>query len=66
MRGVGLVGARNAYNGRRTLESLDNERACAWNDRDGGLTVLDRQLHGYTKTFPLLGGLGDVFADFLG
>lgn len=62
---VRLRGERS-YSKRRTLESPDHESAGGGDDGDGGLTVLDGQLDGYAQTFPLLGGLGDIFTDFLG
>lgn len=51
---------------RRLLEGLDDERRGGGDDRDGGLTVLDGELHGDAKTLPVASGLGDIFTDLLG
>lgn len=51
---------------RRLLEGADDERRCRGNDGDSGLTVLDGELDGHTKTLPVAGGLGDVFTDLFG
>jgi len=48
------------------LEGLDDERRSRGDDRDGGLTVLDGELHGDAKTLPVTSGLGDIFTDLLG
>lgn len=49
----------------RLLQSLDHQRRCRWHDVDLGLTILDGELHGDAKTFPVAGVLGDIFRDFL-
>ena len=33
------------------FESLDDEGGCGWDDRDGGLTVLDGEFDGDTESF---------------
>ena len=33
------------------LESFDDEGGCRGDDRDGSLSILDRELDSYTKTF---------------
>ena len=48
------------------FQGLDDEGAGGVDDGDGSLTVLDGQLNGHSKTFPVSGGLGDVFSDLLG
>lgn len=45
------------------LESLDDEGGCGWDDRDGGLTVLDGELDGDAEALPVAGGFGDIFTD---
>ena len=50
----------------RLLKGLDDEGGSGGNDGDGGLTVLDGELHGDAKTLPVAGGLGDIFTDLLG
>jgi hypothetical protein len=48
------------------LQRLDHERRGRGDDRDGGLTVLDREAHGHAQPFPVSCGLGDVFSDLFG
>jgi hypothetical protein len=48
------------------LESTDDQRRGGGNHRDGGLTILDRELDGDTESLPVASGLGDIFTDFLG
>ena len=48
------------------LEGLDDEGGSGGDDGDGGLTVLDGELAGDPQPLPVLGGLGDIFTDFLG
>ena len=50
---------------RGLLESSDDERGCGGDDGDCRLTVLDRELDGYSETFPGARGLCDIFSDFL-
>jgi len=45
--------------------SYDKGRS-GWDDRDSGLTVLDRKLDGDTEAFPVTSSFGDIFSDFLG
>ena len=51
---------------RGLLQGLDDEGGGGWDDRDGGLTVLDGELDGDTETLPVTGSLGNVFSDLLG
>ena len=48
-----------------TLERLDDERACAGDDADGCLTVLDGELDGHAETLPCASRLCDIFTDLL-
>jgi hypothetical protein len=48
---------------RGLLKGLDDEGGGGWDDRDGGLTVLDGQLDSDTETLPVTSGLGDIFTD---
>ena len=48
------------------LEGLDDEGRGGRNDGDGGLTVLDGELHGDAKTLPVTGGFGNIFSDLYG
>jgi hypothetical protein len=48
---------------RGLLKGLDDEGGSGWDDRDGGLTVLDGQLDSDTETLPVTSGLGDIFTD---
>lgn len=48
------------------LEGADDERRSGRDDRDGGLTVLDRELDRDAETLPVAGRLGDVLTDLLG
>ena len=48
------------------LQSLDDEGSGRGNNIDGGLTILDGKLDSDLKTFPVLGGLGNVVTDLLG
>jgi hypothetical protein len=48
------------------LERPDDEGRRCGDDRDGGLTVLDRQPDGHAETLPVTSGLCDVFAHLLG
>lgn len=48
------------------LEGADDEGGGGGHNGDGGLTVLDGELNGHAETFPVAGGLGDVFTDFFG
>jgi len=50
----------------RLFESLDDQGRGGWDHGDGSLTVLDSELNGDTKTFPVSSGLGDIFTDLLG
>ena len=51
----------------RLLEGLDDESSGRRDDRDLGLTILDGELDGDAKTFPVLRGLlGDILTDLLG
>jgi len=49
----------------RFLEGLDDERRCGWDNTDGGLTILDGELHGNAETLPVTSSLGNVFSDLL-
>jgi hypothetical protein len=51
---------------RLTLESLDDKGRGRRDDSDGGLSVLDGELTSHSETFPVLGGLGDIFSDLFG
>lgn len=48
------------------LEGLDNEGGRRGNNVNSGLTILNGQTNGDLKTFPVLGGLGNVVTDLLG
>ena len=48
------------------LEGADDERRSGRDDRDGGLTVLDRELDRDAEALPVAGRLGDVLTDLLG
>lgn len=48
------------------LQGTDDERRRRGDDRDGGLTVLDRQLDRDAETLPVASRLGDVLTDLLG
>ncbi len=50
----------------RTLKSLNDKGAGGGDNGDGGLTILDCQLNGNTKTLPLRSCFRDIFTDFLG
>jgi hypothetical protein len=46
----------------RFFECLDDERGCRRDYADLSLTILDRQLHGYAKSLPVTGNLGNYEA----
>lgn len=48
------------------LEGLDEESGSRGDNRDGGLTVDNRQLDGTTETLELRGVLGTVIGNLLG
>jgi len=48
------------------LEGLDDEGRSGGHNGDGGLTILDGELHGDAKTLPVAGGFGDIFSDLCG
>ena len=48
------------------LKLLDDERCGVGNELDSGLSVLDGQLGRNSNTFPVHGGLLDIFSDLLG
>lgn len=50
----------------RTLESPDDERGGRGHDRDGRLSVLDRQLNGDPQTLPCGRRFCDVLSNLLG
>lgn len=47
------------------FQCFDDQRSSRWNDRDGGLSVLNGQADGDFQTLPVTGSLGDVITDFL-
>lgn len=47
------------------LEGLQDQRSSGWQDSDSALSVLDGNLNLDFDTFPLSGGLLNVFTDFL-
>merc|ERR1719431_1452382 len=50
----------------RLLQGLDDEGRGRGNNRDGGLSVLNLQLHGHLQALPGGGVLGNVVTDLLG
>nr|GMD64528.1 60S ribosomal protein L12 [Ipomoea batatas]GMD69453.1 60S ribosomal protein L12 [Ipomoea batatas]GME01665.1 60S ribosomal protein L12 [Ipomoea batatas] len=51
----------------RLLEGLDDKGGSGGDDRDLGLTVLNRELDGDAEALPILGGfLGNVLTNLLG
>lgn len=51
---------------RGLLERSDDEGRCRGNDRDGSLTVLNRQLNSDSKSLPFGSVLGNVLSNDLG
>lgn len=53
-------------NKEHTLQGFDNQGGGRGDNGHGSLTILDCELHGHAKTFPLRSSLRDVFTDFFG
>merc|ERR1719189_2693860 len=51
---------------RRLLQGLDDEGRGRRHHGDGGLSVLDLELHSHLEALPFAGRLGDVVTDLLG